>query len=134
MELRTVGDIVIDTRRVRVWFLEHHAHAPTQLHNINTRRVYIVTIEKQIALRVTTGNQIGHAVHRVQERTLPTTRWSDQGRDHFGGNIHIDGLHGFVIAIEHRKVFRADCRGLVAWSFWRFTPLHNGGEMRSGML
>ena len=71
----------------RIGFLKHHAHTPTQLHQVDVATVNVLAVEQNAAGVAGAVDQVVHAVEQPQKRRLAAPRRPDQGHYRAFGNL-----------------------------------------------
>ena len=66
-------------------FLEDHAHAPAQRHDVHGPLIDVLAVEQHAALDPDAFDQIVHAIEHAQERDLPQPEGPINAVTWFGG-------------------------------------------------
>ncbi len=103
VDARTIGDIVVNGFRKRVWFLKNHAHLGPQLHRIDTFVIDVFTVQQDRALNAANVDRVVHPVDTAKKRRFPTPRRPDERRHGLvlDRHIHIFDRVGVAIINLH---------------------------------
>ena len=101
----TIGNIVIDTHREWIRFLEHHSDSFTKHVDIHALVIYIFSIQKNLAFDSASFHKIIHTVDASQQCGFTTAGWTDEGCDLLFFNIHLNILQGVEVAVIQIQIF-----------------------------
>src|SRR5204862_471040 len=104
MDVRTVGDVVVDRFRKRVRFLEHHADAGAQLRGVLTLIVDVAAVQPDRAGDARARDRIVHAIQAAQERRLAAPGRADHRQHLAARDVQGDVLQRLLGAVEHTHV------------------------------
>src|SRR5581483_9655812 len=104
MDARPVGDVLVNGLRKRVGFLEHHADACTDLHDILTFVMDVHPVERDRPGHTSARDRVVHAIQTAQKGRLAAAGGPDHGQDLFAADVDGDFLQGMLVAIENIDV------------------------------
>src|SRR5271165_3660591 len=104
-------DVLVDRhRREGVRFLEDHPDRAADRDDVDRGVVDVDVLEHHLALGAGAGDLLVHAVDAAYERRLAGARRPDDRGDLVGGEVEVDPLHLFGLAIERAQALEPDGR------------------------
>ena len=110
VDAQAVGDVLEDRFGKRVGFLEHHADAPPQLHDVAAGAVDVAAVDEDLAFDARPGNDVVHPVQRAQERALPAAGRPDERGDEVRLDADRDVLERPLRAVVEIQIANVDDR------------------------
>jgi hypothetical protein len=92
MNSGTIGDVVIDRHRKRVWLLKYHADSLAKFHDIDIFSINVDIIIENLALNPNFGHKIVHPIQAANKCGLAAAGWTDESCNSFLRNFQGDVL------------------------------------------
>ena len=88
--------------------MKDHGHPSSELDDVHFRRVDVGTIQFDLPLETSSGNEVVHTVERSQERRFAATGRADQGRNESISDLNRNSMKSFgraIVKIRFRNIY-----------------------------